>query len=323
MEGTDEIIIENEKQAWNLLRQVIDNKIPEGAQIKFEGWPVFKITIEGKDFDGSIPTRIMPPLLDLQKEIYRIYCQAKYNTEDIRGLKNEERELLEIVVVVDNGSSIFSADLGSALTDIIGASNMSGTEVLILLLGIGFYTTTHLAWKTWIRSKERMHGQDVSVKLSEEETKRHELLIKATQQSPQLNNRKEAISNVKNHLAKKLKSNDNLKVGDIKIIDGTRAAEIIPPPRQEPEEVRIDGTFIINEIKFPRLYGEKYRLSITNIHKDQHFIADASPRALSGKQIKILKNGGFGVKKVQMEINARLKNDVISAAKVVSINWPE
>ena len=49
-ETIDSIIIGNEKDAWNILQKNIANEISETAQIAFEGWPVFRLTIKGKDF---------------------------------------------------------------------------------------------------------------------------------------------------------------------------------------------------------------------------------------------------------------------------------
>jgi hypothetical protein len=113
----ENIIITNEEQAWNTLQNALSNEISEIALLVFEGWPVFKLRISGTDFQGSIPTRIMPVILDLQKEIHRIYCQAKYNTEDTRVLKQEERELLELVVFVREGSSEFITELFKVLKE--------------------------------------------------------------------------------------------------------------------------------------------------------------------------------------------------------------
>jgi len=83
-EPIEKLIIHNEDEAFNLLKKALSNEISDTAQITFKGWPVFNLTIEGKDFHGSIPTRIMQPILDLQKEINRIYCRARYNSDDTK-----------------------------------------------------------------------------------------------------------------------------------------------------------------------------------------------------------------------------------------------
>src|SRR3546814_10268998 len=95
--------VQNEDEAWALLERTIKEAGDQNVQVNFDTWPEFKLTLKGEDFRGTVPTRVMPPILELQKNIYRAYCQAKYNTDDIRCLKNEERAQLELIVEVHPG----------------------------------------------------------------------------------------------------------------------------------------------------------------------------------------------------------------------------
>lgn len=66
VDGTrDVLVIRNEDQAWEALQSALAEEVSETTQVVFEGWPVFKLTISGADFNASIPTRIMPPILEL------------------------------------------------------------------------------------------------------------------------------------------------------------------------------------------------------------------------------------------------------------------
>lgn len=319
----EELIIKSEDDAWETLQKALANEINDTAQIVFEGWPVFNLTIEGKDFKGSIPTRIMPPILELQKEIHRIYCKAKYNTEDTRKLKPEEREILELIVSIKPGSTKFITKLCEALNEIIKNSNMNGKEAALLLIGISAIIATNLGWKDWVMSKEREHGQDVSVRLSEQETKRLEIVTQALTNSAELKNSKKFISSFKNDLSKKLKPSDQIKVNEIPVINGVRASEITKAPKQVAVELRLDGEFVINDVKFPKVYGDEYRFSVTRVLDDKSLSVDVSPDKLTDDQIIILKDSSFSVKKVTMQINAKELRGRISSAKLVSIKWPD
>lgn len=320
---TDNLVIKNEEDAWDALKQALSEQINETANVVFEGWPVFQLTIEGKDFKGTIPTRVMPPILDLQKEIHRIYCKAKYNTEDVRRLRDDERELLELVVSIKPGSTKFVTKLFKALNEIIKNSNMNGNQAVILLVSISAIIATSIGWKDWVSSKEREHGQDVSVKLSEQETARLKLVADALTKDPSIEKNKESISEFKNDLSRRLKPSDNLKIDEQPLLTGVRASEITSKPRQVAEEKRLDGEFLINEVKFPKQYGGEYRFSVTRVIDRQTMQVDAAPGALTDEQITILKDGGFGVKRVLMEINAKELRGRITSAKLVSIQWPE
>lgn len=319
----DAIIIKNEQEAWEALRLALDGKIPETAQVSFEGWPIFKLTIQGKDFDGSIPTRIMPPILELQKEIHRIYCRAKYQTEDTRSLKQEDRDQLELVVDIQKGSTKFITDLAKALNEIIKSSNMNGTQVLILLVAVGAMITSTVGWKDWLQTKERLHGEETTVELSQEETKRLELVTKALTERPELKKTQDSLDDFKSDLSKRLKAEDRINVAEQPIITGARAAEIVPSPRVAAQEIRLDGEFEINEVKFPKQFGGSYRFAVTRVLDSKHLVVDAAPGVLSDEQITILKDGAFGVKRVLMQINARESRSGITGANLVSISWPK
>ena len=319
----DKIVIKTEGEAFAALQRALDDKVPIGTIVEFEGWPVFKLRISGEDFHGSIPTRIMPSILELQKEIHRVYCRSKYNTENTRVLRQDEKEMLELVVEIKTGSTEFVTELSDALNEIIKNSNMNGEQALILLVSISAMLVGGLAWKNWLAHKEREHGQDVSVQLSQEETKRLEIVSQAKAREPSIEQNHQAIETFRSNLSKKLKPEDSISVDQQEIVTGERASEIVNAPRELAQEVRIDDEFIINEVKFPKVYGGKYRFSVTRTADRKQLMVDAHTDVLSAEQISVLKDGGFGVKSVLMEINARSLRGHISAARLVSISWPD
>lgn len=321
-DAIEEIIISSEDEAFLLLGKALAREISDTAHITFKGWPVFNLTIEGGDFNGSIPTRIMPPIMDLQKEIHRIYCRARYNTEDTKKLTSEERELLELVVSIKPGSTKFATDLFNALNEIIKNSNMSGTQVLILLVTISTLIASSVGWKDWLGAKEREHGQEATTELSQQETERLKLVTDALTRIPELKHNKEAITNFQSALSKKLKPSDQIKINGESIITGERAAEIVPAPKESAKEIRLDGKYVINEVKFPQKYGGDYRFSVTRLLDDKSFMVDAAPDILSTEQMEILKESGFSVKHVNMQINAREYRGHITDANMISIEWP-
>jgi hypothetical protein len=316
------IHIRSEEDAFLALRQALNNEIPDTANILFEGWPTFKITLEGEDFNASIPTRIMPPILELQKEIHRIYCRSKYNEESTKRLTDDERKQLELIVQVKAGSSEFITQLGRSLNEIIRNTNMNGTQAVILLVSISGIIASDYAWKDWLQKKEAEHQLDISVRLSQEETTRLEIVTEAMQKNSEIVKTQDAIDELRSDLAKKLQPGDRLKVNSKPIINGNRAAQISSAPRHLSEDIRIDGLFIINEVKFPKKFGEEYRFNVTRISDNKTLTVNASPTKITDEQLAILKNSGFSVKKTLMEINAKSSRGNISQANLVSIEWP-
>ena len=56
---------------------------------------------------------------------------------------------------------------------------MNGTQAVVLLISISSIIAGHYAWKDWLEKNDREHQLDISVKLSQEETKHLEILSKA------------------------------------------------------------------------------------------------------------------------------------------------
>ena len=81
---------------------------PTAEGVSFSGWPVLRLRIEGEDFDGSVPTRIMPAALELQKEIHRTYALAQFGKPGhFASSHGPDRRRSEIVVKVEEGSSSY------------------------------------------------------------------------------------------------------------------------------------------------------------------------------------------------------------------------
>ena len=128
--------IKSEDEAFSFLL-----RDPTSEGLSFSAWLMLRLRIEGEDFDGSVPTRIMPAALELQKEIHRTYALAQFGKPDIRQLSRTDRRRSEIVVKEGSSSYIM------ALIDILnwmskGKMTPQPTITLVALatvLGEGWY----------------------------------------------------------------------------------------------------------------------------------------------------------------------------------------
>jgi len=200
---------------------------------------------------------------------------------------------------------------------------MTGAQVLTLLITISVLLATSIGWKDWLSAKEREHGQEITTQLSKQETERLKLVTEALTKMPELHHNKEAIMNFQSNLSNKLKPTDQIKVDGESIINGERAAQIVSPPKESSKEIRLDGKYAINQVKFPHKYGGEYRFSVTRLSDDSTFMVDVAPDILTDDQIAILKDSAFGIKHVIMSINAKENRGQITNAKMVSIEWPK
>src|SRR5688572_9367121 len=95
-----QIEIRTEDDAWYWLKLALEGQIPEDefVDLRFRGWPTVDLGFQGKDFHSSVPTRLMPAMLEAQKEVHRLYSQVRYGEQNLRRLTAEERDRLELVV---------------------------------------------------------------------------------------------------------------------------------------------------------------------------------------------------------------------------------
>lgn len=59
---------------------------------------------------------------------------------------------------------------------------MTGQRTVTLLVAISLLVAGSVAWKDWLRSREREHNKEALVRLSQEETSRLDLGVQAMRQ---------------------------------------------------------------------------------------------------------------------------------------------
>lgn len=172
----EQVVIRSEDDLFDLLRSLKDPERRDVPDVRFDGWPKWELRIRGEDFNGGVPTRIMPGLLALQKAIDEAYAITVYGA--VKRLTKEDRAKTEIVVHLDEGSTVFSAELWEIFNTFAksAVSNMDGHQTLIAILGTAGFLGTAWGWKAWLSSQAQAREMDLKIKLSEEETKRQQIV---------------------------------------------------------------------------------------------------------------------------------------------------
>jgi len=325
----EEIKITSEEDAFNLLSKLVDGfKLEESFEVKFESWPRFVIRIKGDDFDGTIPTRVMPALLELQKEVHRTYCRTTYNDNNTRKLTKKEREDLELLVHVDKGSSIFETLLNEQITKILqGAiTKMTPEQITAIIIVFGLSVTSVVFWKVWINFRTKEKELDHTIELSRLEKEKMELISKAVQKFPETQNASEGMDHVRNEILTKMKSDDNLEIDTSTKqnsyptpvhINGDQASKITHKPREKSVERLIDGEFFLRTVDFTRTEG--VRAEVERLPDRYSFRADIPLGVLKHDQMEALKNNSWNRKSVIMSILVKELHNNYTSAKVISV----
>lgn len=256
------LVIRGEDDAWALLNHVLEGgDLPENPELRFEGWPVYKLKVDGRDWHSSVPTRIMPPMLEIQRDLNRAYAQIRYGEPNIRRLKDEEKDQLEIVVEVDEGSSDYQAKLWEYADQLVkaGIDRMEPTHYITIALIVSLAWGGSLIARRWIDKRSEDKQVDIQAKrdvqLSEQETKRTELMTRALTRHPEMQEVKTHVEDATNRILRTLKPQDRAIIGSVEV-NGYEAKELAREARQTSTDVEITGDFRIrsNDVTDPTVY---------------------------------------------------------------------
>ena len=122
--------------------------------LDFTGLKKLQIKIYGDEekYNGTLPSSLCYGLCDFQNELLKTYALIRYKTDNLRHLKNVDRELLEVVFEIKPGCT----DLPASLTDFTKACGdafskmthgMTGTQktacMILLILSISGGVLVH------------------------------------------------------------------------------------------------------------------------------------------------------------------------------------
>ncbi|MDT8422089.1 MAG: hypothetical protein RQ754_16800 [Desulfuromonadales bacterium] len=324
-----EFKIASEDDAVELLQRLIDGfTFPENHRILFEAWPRFVIRIEGVDFDGTIPTRIMPTILELQKEVHRLYSLTVYGEESARRLSRADREKLELLVRVDKGSSFYDALLNGPVSKILqdATGRMNPEQITAVLIVAALSMTSVFMWKHWLAFRAKEKELEHTVELSRLEKEKMEVVERAKRQFPLSQSATSGIDDVRNGLLTKLKPEDRLEVNlweerqpgpSPLTVSGSFAEQVVKKERETAKERVVEGDFLINTAAFS--HADEFRVSLQRSEDGYVFGADIPHGVLAPSQTEKLKNNSWDRKPIFMRVLVKELHGRLTSAKVVSV----
>lgn len=315
-----QLVISSEDDLFNALDRLLgeqEHEFPiEGWEVSFVGWPKLEITIRGEDFNGGIPTRIMPALLDMQRKVDEAY--ARLVDGEVRRLSKDERRKTELIVRVESGSSIFSSELAPALNTIAQAiGKMNGTEMLISVLSIAAISGGVLAFKYYLNNRKEEKELDIKVALSSEETRRLEVVERAIEQSNEIvREQSNAQAKAFDSLLNRLDPADTIVADGQTLIDGETGRRLARATRRETIESRLDGEFIILTVDSGGIRGG-FKLHVRKVDDGLELTVNVPEGTLAEEQIATLQQGEWGKRPLLMKLNTRKRGEVIVDSTLV------
>lgn len=320
--GADEafpgrIVIRSSEDAWALLEYVQKGgELPERVSLIFDGWPSFQIKVNGKDWFGTVPTRVMAPLLEVQRDLHRVYANICYGEPNLRKIRDEDRDLLELVVKVNEGSSEYDAPLWKQLNELANKAidKMSSKEVVVTILGIAVIWGAVEVNKAWVAERQAEKQVDQTVEMSKQETERMKIFSEATKQRPIVAETRSDFEASQNRILKTVKPGDSVATKGISL-SADQVSEIIQTERARSEDIRITGLFrvLANDASKPA----GFRIKVSRVEDGLTFTAEV-PLDLDTEQKRLIQKAEWskGAVLVKLIISASTLRGGISNAIV-------
>lgn len=327
----DVYVIASETDALNLLKQLIEGHKIDNAVVRFEGWPKFVIRIDGVNFQGTIPTRIMRPLLELQRQVNRLYAQTVYG-DSLRRLTQEEKESLELVVRVGEGSSWFESLLDTAFGETLrrAVDKMDGNQVTAVLITFGVLLVSAWAYSSYLNNRLEEKELEQTIQLSELDKEKMDILARARSIFPQGETAALAVDPVREEFLRQLHPGDQLTVpaydgGDPfsqdAVVSGAVAKELARSPRQVAQERLLEDEFLLRIADFSK--PGVVRVELERGTDGFVFRADVPAGVLTTEQEAALRERSWERRRIQLKVLIKEIHGRYTCAKVVSVDGLE
>ncbi|MBL5919732.1 hypothetical protein I7V28_01095 [Lelliottia amnigena] len=140
------IVIENAESFWNVVDDFLQREAAEPGtdlpiDLDFQGWPNLHINVKGDKFHSSLTSSMVYGLASMHESFQRAYALAKYGTSNLQRLTNEDKQSLDIIFQIKEGSTDSETDWSGTFNQFLafltGAfEGMSGVQKMTILLSL-------------------------------------------------------------------------------------------------------------------------------------------------------------------------------------------
>jgi hypothetical protein len=308
------IVIKTADDAWHQLRLIVNGEVPDQVELIFDGWPNYDVVVKGRDWNGTVPTRVMQPLLDLQEDVNRLFAQVYYGESSLRRLSDAEREALELIVQVRHGSADYRTPLDAQLTEIAKKviGKMDSKHVMGTLICAALTWGSIEINKAWVSKLQEDKKVEQTVELSKQETERLRLFGEAMNNRPVIGKTLADHEAMKNRLLKTLKPSDSIKTLGAELT-GVQASEIVQTERAASEQLDMQEDFYVLANDASRPSG--FRIKVHRASDGLVFLADV-PIELGHDEKKLIQAAEWskGGRKVKLYVKAvQLRGKIFQA----------
>lgn len=289
-----------------------DFEMPD--RLVFDGWPKFELRIQGESFNGGIPTRIMPSLIELQNAINKEYAIV-LGRESGRLTEDQKRDV-ELIVFVGDGSTKFFADLADVLNRLTSVTEKMNRNTAATIITLGIAYASHSGWVASLKDRADERKMELEINQTETELETMRIMSDLVASVPRIREQAREADEFHANTLRRLEPGDSLLVDDKKLVSGEVAGRLSKKLPNEPIEARLDGPYIILSVDSGGV-KDGYRLKVRSSSGGQELRVSVPKGTLAPDQIDSLKSGEWDKKPVRMQMNIKKRGEKIISAILI------
>jgi hypothetical protein len=338
-DGGTVLRIANEGDAWAALSWLLQNrKEAASASINLESldWASFSVTYRGRSFHQTVTASLMRGLVEYQTDLYRAFARLTKEDGRVSKLTDEEKEQLELVFAVKEGSSEIRADAKSLYEAIkIAVRKMNGRQSLIaiIVLILVFFGTAG-AWHyldTTVES-QRIQAEekgreidatdhqalyDLLQKLND--TSKSQILNNALKASPTALDISEYSSHAYGEIVRNSVSAESITIHGTDV-DSKMISLLTKTRRAKSENFDVKTQFYVTGTDTTD--RTSYRVQLQSVDGELDLIAELDDPLLSNRYQSALSHAEWSGEPVTVQLTARRVGPMIKDAKIIRAYKP-
>lgn len=319
---TEKLTVSSEEDAFRLLESALKNELSDKLyQLEFKKWPILEIRLEGQGYESSVTSDMAESLISVQHAVNRAYARTIHRSSNARTLTVDERQALQFKATVEKGSSLIKIDLGEFAEKICSrmVDKMSTTELIVTVLGIAVVGGSYLAYKAFLKARTEDKRIDAdtarSIQLSQEETRRMEVMAGVVKAYPAVRHAQEDFDGARKDIVRSVGDANSIAVNGL-ALDQSTAKAVGAKKRSESKEIQLNGIYLITTTDH-RQEGE-IRLRVKRKEDEREFLASFLDHSLDQSQIDALQKAEWDRTPVYLSINATELRGEITTATIIS-----
>lgn len=323
-ENWQDITISCEADAFRLIESALNREIGlQPCRLNFERWPILTIKLTGEGYESTITSDMAVALVELQHAMNRSYARLVHQSGNSRTLTADERDSIKFKAKVDKGSSLVEINLGEWAEKLSVAlvEKMSPELVVLSVVGVAAVAGSTLAYKWYLRhkSEDKKVEADMQsrVAMSQEETRRYDILAKALTARPEIDHARQDFDLARTEILKSVADAETVTVSGIPL-DNATAHAVARAKRSETKDIQLNGNYQILRVDWHQ--EDEVRLKVLGCDAPhREFIASFRDQSLEHEQIALMQKAEWARRKVYLSINATELRGEITTATIIGV----